>query len=212
MNRYQARRVLGVDAGSTPEQVKSAYRRIALEAHPDRNGDAGDRFKEATEAYNLLKDAPPGGERARREGPVLRKRTEWGAPGRATPEEDWSRYTKEFEESDPGFWKEYERKFWEDYNSRTSGGAGPGDGPGRGDGPGGILVGVDKSLCIGCCSCETIAPEVFRIDRSAVMNPKSAVIDMRGAGPARIMSAAETCPTKAIIINDAETGRQTYPR
>ncbi len=45
-----------------------------------------------------------------------------------------------------------------------------------------LFVNVDKSLCIGCCSCETIAPGVFEIDKQTRSNPKSSVINQKGAG------------------------------
>lgn len=49
--------VLGVARTATGEEIKRAYRRIAIELHPDRNpGDAHaeDRFKEASEAFSVL--------------------------------------------------------------------------------------------------------------------------------------------------------------
>ncbi len=51
--------VLGIAPGATEEEVKKAYRRQALKYHPDRNGqpDAAERFKEVTEAYQILSDA-----------------------------------------------------------------------------------------------------------------------------------------------------------
>lgn len=51
--------VLGVDRGADEAAIKSAYRKKAMQYHPDRNpGDsaAEEKFKEATEAYEILKD------------------------------------------------------------------------------------------------------------------------------------------------------------
>lgn len=52
--------VLGVDRKAAPEEIKSAYRKLALKYHPDRNKgskEAEEKFKEAAEAYAILSDA-----------------------------------------------------------------------------------------------------------------------------------------------------------
>ncbi len=49
--------ILGVGSDASPEEIKKAYRRLALEYHPDRNPDdpqALEKFKEAAEAYEVL--------------------------------------------------------------------------------------------------------------------------------------------------------------
>src|SRR5690242_11153121 len=51
--------VLGVEKGSGEQELKSAYRKLAMQFHPDRNpGDhtAEEKFKEAAEAYSVLSD------------------------------------------------------------------------------------------------------------------------------------------------------------
>jgi len=51
--------VLGVARGATDQEIKSAYRKLALQFHPDRNPnnpDAEEKFKQASEAYGVLAD------------------------------------------------------------------------------------------------------------------------------------------------------------
>ena len=51
--------VLGVNKSSNPDQIKAAYRKLAVKHHPDKNpGDKAseEKFKEASEAYHVLSD------------------------------------------------------------------------------------------------------------------------------------------------------------
>lgn len=48
-------RVLSVTSDSTDDEVKSAYRRLAAEHHPDRAKDGGEKFRQIKDAYEALK-------------------------------------------------------------------------------------------------------------------------------------------------------------
>lgn len=223
MNNYQAQQVLKVGQNASLEDIKLAYRKLALEYHPDKNtkDTEGTEFKKVSEAYQFLRknykqvsyaSTKYTNKKTKQEEKF--SRAKWGAgPQDHVPEEDWGKFTKEFEEGDPSWWKEYERRFWEEYNYHVHGYEKNGEyekakEPKKQPN---LFVDVDQSLCIGCCSCESIAPDVFELNRLAKSNPKSTVINPKGAGVNKIMNAAETCPTKAIIVEDTDSNERLYP-
>ena len=60
MSKRDYYEVLGVARDASEQDLKKAYRRLAMKYHPDRNSDDADaeqKFKEANEAFEVLSDA-----------------------------------------------------------------------------------------------------------------------------------------------------------
>ena len=66
---------------------------------------------------------------------------------------------------------------------------------------------VDRDLCIGAASCVALSSKTFALDSEN----KAIPLEGEGDPPDLVKLAAESCPTKAIILVDEETGEQEYP-
>jgi len=85
-NKRDYYEVLGVARGATDQELKSAYRKLAHQYHPDKNqADPGaeEKFKEAAEAYAVLSDVDQRGryDRFGHAGVSSTAGANWGAPG-----------------------------------------------------------------------------------------------------------------------------------
>ena len=222
MNSYQCYQVLGLQEGATMKDIKSAYRKLALEHHPDKNKDQdGKKFKIISEAYQTLRvgykksiGANSGHskyEEKNKNHDFGSKKHSWGArDSDKTPSEDWTKYTKYAEGAYQDFWKQYEQAFW-NYYERVRAEAREETEPIQVEQEIPVSVQVDPERCIACCSCETIAPTVFHVEKNVRVNPKSRVINEEGARSQKILDAAHTCPTKAINVTHKETKQKLYP-
>jgi ferredoxin len=78
-----------------------------------------------------------------------------------------------------------------------------------------VEVEVEWGLCMGSASCTELAPRVFRLDwskRKSTFDP--APLEMTEDRTARaedIFKAAQSCPYRAIILKDQETGEKLFP-
>jgi len=223
LNNYQCYQALGLQEGVSIKEVKSAYRKLALQFHPDKNmmDQESTKFKMVVEAYQTLrteyknkigtKSSEKYHDEDSKEKSNFNTTYSWGAKkSDRNPEEDWTRYTRYAEDEYQNFWAHYEKTFW-DYYEKVRSETRSETEPIQVEQEVSISVKVDPGRCIACCSCETIAPSVFRVEKNVKVNPKSKVINEQGAKSEKILDAAQTCPTKAISVSEKESCRRLYP-
>jgi ferredoxin len=70
-----------------------------------------------------------------------------------------------------------------------------------------MKITVDRTKCEGYAKCIQATPKVFKLDKTMIAE----VIDPRGDSDEKILLAAKICPTKAISLEEEDTGKKIYP-
>jgi ferredoxin len=70
-----------------------------------------------------------------------------------------------------------------------------------------MKITVDRTKCEGYAKCIQATPKVFKLDKTMIAE----VIDPKGDSDDKILLAAKICPTKAISLEEEDTGKKIYP-
>jgi curved DNA-binding protein CbpA len=204
--------LLGVSDRASFQEIKRAYRRLARRYHPDRNNSSvsDDMIKRINAAFEVLSD---------KDKRYLYDKADFRYANirPSEPEENKANYNNRDESSyDSANYNKNENYSRVDDKNNHAQIAEPRRKPGIVTGlldtpKSRFQISVEPSLCMAFGSCETLAPKVFVVDKNKRINPKAKVESEIGASLDQILAAAQTCPTKAIIIVDRYTGEQIYP-
>jgi DnaJ-class molecular chaperone len=213
MNYYA---ILGVSQYAKYREIKVAYRRLALKYHPDRNSSpvSENSIKIINAAFEVLSDK----DKRRQYDEKLvnsiilhRKKEETKSHTSSSHASSSTAYSdSDYNNSHDNYDNTYLRKGKRNGLDVKS----EGESSVRktfGKTKGRYHISIEPSLCMAFGSCETLAPNVFEVDKNKMFNPKATVKSESGNDFESILNAAETCPTKAIILRDRYTGRQIYP-
>jgi DnaJ-class molecular chaperone len=213
MNYYA---ILGVSQYVKYREIKAAYRRLALKYHPDRNSSpvSENSIKIINAAFEVLSDKDKRRQydeklfnsiMLHRKKEDTKSQTSSSHANSSTPYSD-----SDHNNSHDNYYDTYLRKGKRngvDVKSEAGSSVRKMFGKIKGR----YQITIEPSLCMAFGSCETLAPNVFEVDKNKMLNPKATVKSETGNDFGSILDAAETCPTKAIIIRDRYTGRQIYP-
>ena len=185
MDIHEYYSILGVTEDATLVEIKKSYRFLVKKYHPDRNSGKeidSEIIKKINIAFEILSDK--------------HKRLEYDDLCSEIQNFDINHHMKK---------ETTLRNYNEGIENTTS--------------PSRILskeksrfrIIVEPSLCMAFGSCEILAPNVFHVETNKIINPKAVVVSETGNNFESILDAAQTCPTKAIIIIDRDTGKQIFP-
>jgi curved DNA-binding protein CbpA len=213
MNYYA---ILGVSQLAKYREIKAAYRRLALKYHPDRNSSpvSENSIKIINAAFEVLsdKDKRRQYDERRFDSIVLhRKKEDTKSQTSSSHASSSTAYSdSDHNNNHDNYDNTYLRKGKRNrVDVKSEGGSSVRKIFGKTKGR--YQITIEPSLCMAFGSCETLAPNVFEVDKNKIFNPKATVKSETGDDFEKIIAAAETCPTKAIIIRDRYTGRQIYP-
>lgn len=213
MNYYA---ILGVSQYAKYREIKAAYRRLALKYHPDRNSSpfSENTIKIINAAFEVLSDKDKRrlyDEKLVNNIIVHRKKEETKSHKSSSHASSSTAYSdSDYNNSHDNYDNTYLRKGKRNGLHVKS----EGESSGRktfDKTKGRYHISIEPSLCMAFGSCETLAPKVFEVDKNKMFNPKATVKSETGNDFESILNAAETCPTKAIILRDRYTGKQIYP-
>ena len=226
-------KTLGVSEDSSYHDIRKAYRRLARKHHPDRNTEShsGDMIKKINAAFEILSDKdkrkqydatrPINNNGFSTEIKVSKKSQDPyygfknptakpGYPHETTvyPNQKENHNTTENEWMHERFGDSQSTRFRKDPSVIISASMGGEEGSKP---PARFSISVEPTLCMAFGSCEVLAPKVFVLEKNKIINPKVRIESEDGAPLEDILSAAETCPTKAIRIIDRHSGEQVFP-
>jgi DnaJ-class molecular chaperone len=213
MNYYA---ILGVSQYAKYREIKAAYRRLALKYHPDRNSSpvSENSIKIINAAFEVLSDKDKRRQYdekldnsiiLHRKKEDTKSQTSSSNAGSSAAYSD-SDHNNSHDNYDNTYLRKGKRNGL-DVNSEGESSIRKTFGKTKGR----YQISIEPSLCMAFGSCETLAPNVFEVDKNKMLNPKATVKSETGNDFESILNAAETCPTKAIILRDRYTGRQIYP-
>ena len=209
--------ILGVSQHAKYREIKAAYRRLALKYHPDRNSSpfSENTIKIINAAFEVLSDRDKRRQYDEKAtfNNMTRKKKNQTQSYPSSPHVNSSN-TVYSDSGDSSSDDEYQNTYVKignrnetDVKSEKVSSATNIFGKSKGR----FHIIIEPALCMAFGSCETLAPNVFEVDKDKMINPKAKLKSETGDDFERILAAAQTCPTKAIIIRDRYTGEQIYP-
>ena len=200
--------ILGVSQYAKYREIKVAYRRLALKYHPDRNSSpfAEDIIKRINAAFEILSDKDK--RRQYDKEAVFNNIMHNKEKNQTQP---YSPYTH-FDNSNTS--NDYDANLKKGNKNNVRAKSEKTTTPTNNkfvESKSRFQIIVEPTLCMAFGSCEILAPNVFVVEKDKMINPKARVESETGADFETIIAAAQTCPTKAIIIIDRYTGEQIYP-